>query len=274
MIYAWKKKKKISQVSTHGQVLALPNTDLRASLDPSQSLDSSQSFNLIHPSSLTMGSRLGITFPFFLLHIFQPIWHNNHWQTNWPFLMSLWQMVLVILTSIACYMQTKDFPNKMLYKVAFEHIWNCYVCVIVWIEVDNMNWRTIFDIWRNNKDSWVVWIGEQFLTFIIITKIAELYGLEAWDFCVCVFFPCLYDHQILPCNFKSYICIYLVFTLLELNVDNSNFAHAVVHLRQMRIVNLFSIQELIVLKFFLLLLLRCVFVSIGLVCKKIWEVLF
>jgi hypothetical protein len=82
----------------------------------------------------------------------------------------------------------------MLYKVAFEHIWNCYVCVIVWIEVDNMNWRANFDIWCNNKDTWVVWIGEQFLTFDVITKIAELYGLEAWDFCVCVFPLCLYDH--------------------------------------------------------------------------------
>ncbi len=53
--------------------LALPNPNLRASLVPSQSLDSSQSFNLIHPSSLTMGSRVGITFPFFLMCIFQPI---------------------------------------------------------------------------------------------------------------------------------------------------------------------------------------------------------
>jgi hypothetical protein len=153
MIYAWKirKNKSNSQVSTHGQVLALPNPNLRASLVPSQSLDPSQSFNLIHPSSLTMGSRLGITFPFFLMCIFQPIWHNNHWQTKWPFLTSLWQMVLVILTSIACYMQTRIFQTKCCIKFAFEHIWNCYVCAIVWIDVDNMNWRTIFDIWCNNK---------------------------------------------------------------------------------------------------------------------------
>jgi hypothetical protein len=97
-------------------------------------------------------------------------------------------MVLVILTSIQLAICKRGFSKQNVIKVAFEHIWNCYVCVIVWIEVDNMNWRTILDIWRNKKDSWVVWIGEQFLTF------AELYGLEAWDFCVCVFFPCLYDH--------------------------------------------------------------------------------
>jgi hypothetical protein len=48
------------------------------------------------------------------------------------------------------------------------------------LKLTNMNWRTIFDIWCNNKDSWALWIGEQFLTFDVITKIAELYGLEAW----------------------------------------------------------------------------------------------
>jgi hypothetical protein len=147
---------------------------LRASLDPSQSLGSSQSFNLIHPSS-----HHGVEIRDHLS--FQPIWHNNHWQTNWPFLRSLWQMVLVILTSIACYMQTRIFQTKC-YKKLPSSTFEIVLCVVSLCEL-----------------KLTIWIGEQFLTFDIITKISLVVWIWSMRLlcvcvCVCVFFPSLYDH--------------------------------------------------------------------------------
>jgi hypothetical protein len=72
------------------------------------------------------------------------------------FFINLWQKVLVILTSTSiCESEfskqnvIKSYLQSCLKLDTLDVLMSLLVCGI---EVDNIEWRTIFDIWCNNKD--------------------------------------------------------------------------------------------------------------------------
>ncbi len=68
-----------------------------------------------------------------------------------------------------------------------------------------------------------MWIGGQSLTFGVTIKSNKFYCWIRSE--LCVFQTCMII-KFVPCILSSYICI---FTLLQLKVNKSNFAHVVVH---------------------------------------------
>jgi hypothetical protein len=81
---------------------------------------------------------------------------NLEWHTNWPKLMQLWYKVILISSSIIIYMRgffkqnaiKNHLCNRLNLKTLDAFMW----VSLCGLEVDAMDWATIFNIWRNMQD--------------------------------------------------------------------------------------------------------------------------
>ena len=85
------------------------------------------------------------------------VWHicgsNLEWHTNWPKIMQLWQEVIFIPSSIAICERRfskqnaiKSHLHNRLNLKTLDAFMRVFLCEL---EVDAMDWSTIFNIWRN-----------------------------------------------------------------------------------------------------------------------------
>ena len=93
-------------------------------------------------------------------------WHmcrsNLEWHTNWPKLMQLWHKIILIPSSIVIcergiskQIAIKSHLRNRLNLKTLGGLMRVSLCEL---EVDAMDWATIFNIWRNMQ-------GQRILTF-------------------------------------------------------------------------------------------------------------
>jgi hypothetical protein len=85
---------------------------------------------------------------------------NLEWHTNWPKLMQLWQKIILIPSSIAIcergFSKQNAIKSHLRNRLNLKTLDALMRVSLCGLEVDAMDWSTIFNIWRNMRDRMIL----------------------------------------------------------------------------------------------------------------------
>ena len=85
---------------------------------------------------------------------------NLEWHTNWPKLMQLWHKVILIPSSIVIcereFSKQNAIKSHLCNKLNLKALDALMQVSLCGLEVDAMDWATIFNIWRNMQDQRII----------------------------------------------------------------------------------------------------------------------
>ena len=83
--------------------------------------------------------------------------HNNlEWHTNWPKLMQLWHKIILIPSRIAIckrgFSKQNAIKSHLCNRLNLKTLNTLLRVSLCGLEVNAMDWATIFNVWRNMRD--------------------------------------------------------------------------------------------------------------------------